>query len=448
LRYIDSGARDPDQAVATWLAAELQPDVTEIRIQSGFYSREALPAFLGPFAALAAANALVRVVVGSNDGGTLASHLDELVGALHLPRAGGQLGVVYFGGAFFHPKTYHLRRADGSQAAYVGSANLTLLGLVRHIEAGIILDSRQGDPGNLLDEIAAATDSWFDPGRSGVEIVNGLADVHRLLREGIVRATPVPRAPRPSGPGGQVPQRPGLAPLAVINPPAVPVVIPAALPAGGPVWTALPTEQRTPPYPPYVWFAQGATGPTTGADALTGTGLGDATGLILRLSRDNDRHWRGAPGTANVSIPVSTASTLRFGVYGQRSRPRAEFDLLIRYVGDGVDLRAPIDETGIMSWGFTPGDTGHADLRLVIPRAPIVDLRGRLIARGAILPEAGDFALLEWPTPNAPSFRLTFADTASALGGAIRTTWQTAAADGQLASRGACWLPVGVSPPW
>lgn len=447
MRYIDSGSRDPSNAVATWLDAELQPDVAEIRIQSGFYSREALPPFNASFAALAAAGSLVRVVVGSNDGGALASHLDELVGALRLPRDNAHLGVVYFGGAFFHPKTYHLRRADGSQAAYVGSANFTLAGLAKHIEAGIILDSRQGDPGGLLDEIAAATDSWFDPNRLGIEIVKGLADVQRLLVEGVVRATPVPRPPRPSGPAGQVPQRPSLAPLVALNPPALAPILPENV-RGGPVWTALPTEQRTPPYPPYVWFARGAIEPTRGADALTGTGLGDATGLIMRLSRDNDRHWRGAPGTANVSIPVSTAPTLRFGVYGQRSRPRAEFDFLIRYVGDGIELRAPADETGIMSWGFTPGDTGHADLRLVIPRAPIVDLAGQLAALGAIVPQAGDLAVLEWPTPTTPSFRLTFADTASVLAGRIGAIWQAAAASTQLASRGACWLPAGVSPIW
>ncbi len=447
LRYIDSGGRDPGHAVATWLYAVLQPDVAEVRVQSGFYSREVLPPFIGPFTALAAPDALVRVVVGSNDGGTLASHLDELVAALHLPRANAHLGVVYFAGAFFHPKTYHFRRTDGSQAAYVGSANFTLSGIAKHVEAGITLDTRDGDPPHILDEIAAATDAWFNPGRAGLEVVNDLADVQRLLANGIVRANPAPRAPRPTGQGGQAPQRPGLAPLVIINPPANAAAAPAVAGAG-PAWTPLPTEQRTPPYPPYVWFAQGATAPTRGPDALTGTGLGDATGLIIRLSRDNDRHWRDAPGTANISIPVSTAPTLRFGVYGNRNRPRAEFDFLARYVDDGSDLRAPPAETGIMSFGSTPGDVGHADLRLVLPKPPIADLRGQLIARGTALPQALDLAVLEWPTPATPSFRLTFVDPGSQLGASITTIWQSAVATNQLASRGACWLPVGVSPAW
>lgn len=447
MRYIDTGARDPGHAVATWLGAVLLPDVVEARIQSGFYSREVLPLFVGPFATLAALGAPVRVVIGSNDGGTVASHLDELLAALQMPRVNANLGVVYFAGAFFHPKTYHFRRADGSQAAYIGSANFTLPGIAKHVEAGITLDTRDGDPQHILDEIAAATDAWFTPGRPGIEVINDGADVVRLLADGIVRAAPLPRPPRPTGGGGQAPQRPGLAPLVAINaPPPAPV---AARPiAVAPAWTPLPTMQQTPPYPPYVWFAQGANTPTKGPGALTGTGLGGATGLILRLNRDNDRHWRNAPGTANVSIPVSTAPTLRFGIYGPRARPRAEFELHIRYVDNNSDLRAPADETGIMSFGFTPGDAGHADLRLVLPKAPIVDLRGQLNAQGKRLPQALDLALLEWPSPATPNFRLTFVDPASGLGTAIDGIWQNAVAANQLASRGACWLPVGVSPAW
>lgn len=447
MRYIDSGARDPDQAVATWLEMALQPDLAELRIQSGFFSRDALQPLLEPLAALAEVDAPVRVAIGSNDGGTIASHLEELVAALQLPRANGRLGVVYFAGTFFHPKTYHVRRVDGSQAAYIGSANLTLPGISRHVEAGILLDTREGDPEQILDEIAAATDAWFDTARPGIELVAGVADVQRLLADGIIRANAPARPPRPTGRGGQPPHRPALAPLVAINRRVAPAGAP---PHGGPgpAWIALPTEQRTPPYPPYVWFATGATTPTRGADALTGTGLGDATGLIIRLNRDNDRHWRGALGTANVSIPVSTAPTLRFGIYGARSRPRAEFDLLTRYIDDNAVVLGPQDETGIMSYGFTPGDTGHSDLRLVIPRPPIASLRGALVAQGSHVPQATDLAILEWPTPGTPSFRLTFVDPASRLGATLTATWHAAEAANQLASRGAAWLPVGVSPNW
>jgi hypothetical protein len=44
------------------------------------------------------------------------------VKALGLPRQNACLGIVRYDQGFFHPKTYHLRRSDGSQCAYVGSA--------------------------------------------------------------------------------------------------------------------------------------------------------------------------------------------------------------------------------------------------------------------------------------------------------------------------------------
>ena len=54
---------------------------------------------------------------------------------------------------------------DGSEAAYVGSANLTPPGLSLHVEAGILLDSNDGDPASILREIATAIDAWFTGSR-------------------------------------------------------------------------------------------------------------------------------------------------------------------------------------------------------------------------------------------------------------------------------------------
>lgn len=449
MRYIDSGSRHESQALGTWLNAELNNGVTEIRIQSGFYSQEALAPFIPSFAALANQNALVRVVVGSNDGATLAAHLSELVVAMQLPREGADLGVVYYGGAYFHPKTYHLRRVGGSQAAYVGSANFTLSGIgAKHVEAGILLDTLLGDSADILNEIAAATDAWFEVDRPGFEVVTGVNDVQRLLAEGIIRDVPPPRPMRPNGQGGQPPQRPHLGPLVVYNQPAAQPVVELPQQDPGLAWQPLATVQKTPPYPPYVSFAPNTTVPTRGSDALTGTTLGNATGLVIKLSRDNDRHWRNAPGTANISIPVSTAASIRFGLYGERNRPRAEFGFLLRYVDNDVMLTAPADATGVMSFGFTPGDVGHADLRLVIPRAPVAILKQLLIEREADLPKAGDLALLEWPTPSAPSFKMTVIKPESDLGQTTLELWQEAEAHNQFASRGACWLSEGISPAW
>jgi hypothetical protein len=452
LRYIDSGTRDPAHALGQWLKNELEHGIQAIRVQSGFFGRDALRPFIPAFAALAAADRPAKIVIGSNDGQTLAEHVRELFEALSLPRGAAGLGLVYLSGAFFHPKTYHLTREDGSQTAYVGSANFTLPGIsARHIEAGILLDTAEGDAAELLSEIATATDAWFVQERPGFERIVADADIDRMLAAGIISAAPTPRPPRATGAGGNPPVRPSLPPLLTFPPAnaAAPQPPAAASPAlEVPIAAAmLPVVQRTPPYPPYMNFAPDAETPTYRVEALSGTTLGDAAGLILRLSRDNDRHWREAPGTANVSIPIATASTLRFGLYGDRARPRAEFDLELRYLDDANVLVAQSERIGIMSFGFTPGDTGHSDLRLAIPRPPVRALRQELLVRGLRIPQAGDLALLEWPTPGIPVFRMTVSDPASSLGQSMLAVWNNAPANA-FPSRGACWLPVGIAPLW
>ena len=59
------------------------------------------------------------------------------------------------------------RRNDGSQAAYVGSANLTPAGIGgQNVEAGLIIDTRQGNFPAVLDAVAGSVNSWFTPIRA------------------------------------------------------------------------------------------------------------------------------------------------------------------------------------------------------------------------------------------------------------------------------------------
>lgn len=450
MQYIDSGTRHSDHAVASWLRAELNDSVAELRVQSGFFSKDALTPFSDKIEALADRNGLIRIVVGSNDGATLAAHVATLIQALKLPRERSDLGIVCLSGAYFHPKTMHLRRANGTETAYVGSANFTRSGIAaKHVEAGLLLDSAKGDPPELLAEIGAAIDAWFAGDRPGIERVLGPADVQRLLDEGVISAAPLPRPPRAAGSGGVIPKRPTL--LYLVNLTRAPTQA-AADTAGAEDASddavGLAVTQYTPPYPPYMYFAPDTDQPTVGAAALTGAGLGGPVGLIVKLSRDNDRHWREAPGTANLSVPISTASSIRFGFYGERRRPRAEFEFRLRYLDDEHEFLAPTVDTALMSYGFTPGDTGHADLRLVIPKPPVAAVRAKLVAGGLRLPEAGDIAVLEWPTQTDAAYRLTVTDPNSGLGQALSAAWAAAAVQGQLASRGACWLEAGLTPAW
>lgn len=162
MRYVDTGSRDPAHALGAWLREIFATEIAELRWQTGFFSSDALGLLSEGLGRLVAENALTRVLIGSNDGVTLRDDVWELAQALGVPRANAQVAIVAYAGAFYHPKVCHVRRGDHSQAAYVGSANLTASGVASlHVEAGIVLDSRDGDPLDGLDTIAASVDWWF-----------------------------------------------------------------------------------------------------------------------------------------------------------------------------------------------------------------------------------------------------------------------------------------------
>jgi len=374
-----------------------------------------------------------------------------------MPRTSARLGVISYAGAYYHPKTYHFRRTDGTQAAYVGSANLTMPGISSlHVEAGILLDTRNGDPAVLLDAIADGVDDWFGtPARSGLELVSDPADVARLAAAGVLSSAPPVRLPASGGPAtGMAPgvTRPRLQPLIRFPAvPGVPVQMPLA-PAPSPYAPnpiLLPVVPRDPPYPPYILFAPGAGSPTSGIAALSGAQLpGGYGGLVIQLNRDSSRHWQAVGGTANISIPVPTLSTLRFGMFqGQRPRPRGEYTLEMRYLYPGATLRAQPTDTNVMVYGYG-GDSGHGDVRMVVPAPQAREIGNLIQQHRRTLPSHGDVAFLEWPTIVDPSFRLSLLERGSPLFQQAATMLNTADAANTVVGRGACWLSPNISPPW
>ncbi len=155
MRYIDSGARERAQALGSWLETAVAENSEEIRWQSGFFSSDSLALIQEPLRRLTREQLPVHALIGSNDRATLRADVEALVSTLGIPRQHALLGVVNFGVGYFHPKTFHVKRGDGSQASYVGSANLTGSGVSSlHVEAGVVLDTREGDPPEVLDAIA------------------------------------------------------------------------------------------------------------------------------------------------------------------------------------------------------------------------------------------------------------------------------------------------------
>ena len=309
MRYIDSGYRDPSQALGTWLAEVLRPEIAEVRWQSGFFSGDSLAILQATERYLSENERTVNALIGSNDRCTSRQDVDRLVSLIGVPRERAQLGVVSYEGGYYHPKTFHVRRDDGSQAAYVGSANLTGSGVASlHIEAGVIVDTREGDQSALLDAMASAVDSWFEVDPPGLYRVTTPADVGRLVNEGIL-AEQAPQRTRTGVPGrteagtARSRLRPliRLPRLRILNEPEFELIEPIVLPG-----ILLPSAPRG-GFPDYLLFAPGQETPTEGITALSGASLpGGAMGLIIRLSLDTARHFAGKPGTANLSIPVAT----------------------------------------------------------------------------------------------------------------------------------------------
>jgi hypothetical protein len=198
VRYLDTGSRDPKHALGSWLGEVVfgPNPVVALRVQTGFFGSSALGYFEDALRTLEAGDGHTRILVGSNDGLTPRSAIADLLMIAGQQRVGLGVGVVSFQSGFFHPKVFHFQRADGSSTAYVGSANLTRSGATSlHVEAGIILDTTQGDPQSVLGEIAGAIDAWFTDGRPGFYGVSVDADLDPLVIAGVL-GVPSPNRPK------------------------------------------------------------------------------------------------------------------------------------------------------------------------------------------------------------------------------------------------------------
>ncbi|WP_279102657.1 phospholipase D-like domain-containing protein [Gordonia bronchialis] len=191
MRYIDSGSRDPQDALGAWLESELMAGVAPkaLRVQTGFFGAAVLGYFEGALKSLAQRDGHTRFLIGSNDGQTSRDSMADLLAVTGVPRAGMKLGVVSYQTGYFHPKVVHITRADGSSTAYVGSANLTGHGVTSlHVEAGLIVDSE--DSPAVLDSIAEAIDDWFTNYRAGLYVVSNAGDLTPLVKAGVLDVKP------------------------------------------------------------------------------------------------------------------------------------------------------------------------------------------------------------------------------------------------------------------
>lgn len=206
MKYIDNGSGDPREDVLfPWLRDALTANVVGIRWQSGYFEASVLGVFMPVLEQLANEDLDAIVLIGSNDGETQSSAVHQLVDALGVPRPKAFLGVVSYANGFYHPKTIHICYRSGREVAYVGSANMTSRGINGlNIEAGIVFDSDEGDPLDVLNHIKQAVYGWFISCPDGLFEVDSHDDVNRLERRGILTTE---RARRPKRGEGSGPSR-------------------------------------------------------------------------------------------------------------------------------------------------------------------------------------------------------------------------------------------------
>ena len=209
MRYIDNGTGDPrEDALFPWLQAVLTGDVVGFRWQSGYFEASVLGLFMPVLQRLADEELDTIILIGSNDGETQSSAVHQLVEILGLPRPNALLGVVIYANGFYHPKTIHLSYRSGREVAYVGSSNMTSRGINGlNVEAGIVVDTDEGDPVDILRHVKQAASEWFVSRPTGLFEMGSHDDVGRLEGRGILTTERVVRRPRVGGDG------PGLDPF-------------------------------------------------------------------------------------------------------------------------------------------------------------------------------------------------------------------------------------------
>ena len=195
MRYIDNGTGDPlEDALLPWLRVALRGNVVSLRWQSGYFEASVLGLFEPALRELVNNDLDTFVLIGSNERETQSAAVHHLVNALGLPRENAHLGVVSYANGLFHPKTIYLCYHNGREVAYVGSSNMTARGINgRNMEAGIILDTDDGDPIDLLARIRQATEEWFAQPHQGLFRVDSHEAVDQLEERGIITIQRPPR---------------------------------------------------------------------------------------------------------------------------------------------------------------------------------------------------------------------------------------------------------------
>ena len=196
-KYLDTGSNNSSHSLGYWLDTNLVSGIQEFHAQFAYFTYTALKPYADTLKAAVLAGFPVHIVLGSNEKSLVVGDLRQVLKIVE-NAASASLTVVAYSNAKFHPKTVQVVRSDGSSTAVVGSGNLTHRGLGWNVEAGITLDSAEGDDVTIIRQVADATDRWHSLTESGVFPIQNEADINALLSAGVLSIILPPQQPSTS----------------------------------------------------------------------------------------------------------------------------------------------------------------------------------------------------------------------------------------------------------
>jgi len=123
----------------SWLA-DLLPQAREVAIQSGFLTGAGTRLVRDALWQALADGAQVTIVVGGRENQVDAAGLEFLAGLVRAYPERARVFVVNDSQRMFSAKTYAVRTGTGAVHAWLGSANLTLAGFTRNLQAGVVFE--------------------------------------------------------------------------------------------------------------------------------------------------------------------------------------------------------------------------------------------------------------------------------------------------------------------
>lgn len=393
------------------------PRATSFACQTGYFRSGSILPYSGDIRRMLSGGGRFTLVCGANEERLTASDLEDVYDLVKpwLPgnrRRGDGLArfaLVADPDILFHPKTVHLELDNGLHTALVGSANLTVPGLERNVEAGLVVDSVEDDPA-VLRRIRLGIEYWFSRGSAFATLLHELSVINEIADEDVIEPSRfTPRARRSSRPSFRRRQRrmPGMFPTTSDRPRA---------------------PRRTPPASRFPIPA--------GRRAA-------ATGVVKVLSPKSDlKTFIGGPGTPYISLPKSLGPLLPLTPAGRRTYPTMRVFLEGRLSGATHQVaNSGRDTTGI-TWVGGPGSQGpsHENIRLDVHHSMGNELIEVAQRSGAALPSGGDPVAIE-VLDNGRFLRLTFVTDDP-----LRTALLDLCSSPNRGGWG--WLPAGLLPPW